>query len=240
MFVVAFMFKMFSFQMESLKVMEKFDGGNFHLWKFKLRMMLSKHGLWKFVDGSATLPNEKVARVDYNEKETKVFALLCEHLMDAQLTHIQYCDNVKSAWEAFCGVHEAKTISNKLFLRRRFFTIKMQERDDMFVHINMVKALTDQLHSIKVNITDEDVYMVLLMNLPPSFDNLVTSLESMSTKDVDLQFIIARLFHEVSKRKEYESSKTTTLVNKTHKSNEKLRFYYKKPGHFERNCSKKK
>jgi hypothetical protein len=45
MFVVTFVFKMSSFQMESLKVMEKFDGGNFQLWKFKMRMMLSKHGL---------------------------------------------------------------------------------------------------------------------------------------------------------------------------------------------------
>jgi hypothetical protein len=35
---------MFSFQMESLKVMEKFDGANFHLWKFKMRMMLSNMG----------------------------------------------------------------------------------------------------------------------------------------------------------------------------------------------------
>ncbi len=60
----------------------------------------------------------------------------------------------------------------------------MQEGDDMLVHINTVKALADQLRSIEVNITDEDVYMVLLMSLPPSFDNLVTSLESMSTKDV--------------------------------------------------------
>ncbi len=42
----------------------------------------------KFVDGSATLPSEEVTRVDYNEKETKAFALLCEHLMDAQLAHI--------------------------------------------------------------------------------------------------------------------------------------------------------
>ncbi len=80
---------------------------------------------------------------------------------------------MRSAWEALCGVHEAKTISNKLFLRRRFFIIKMQEGDDMFVHINTVKALADQLHSIEVNITDEDVYMVLLMSIPPS------------TKDVD-------------------------------------------------------
>jgi hypothetical protein len=110
----------------------------------------------------------------------------------------------------------------------------------MLVHINTVKALADQLRSIEVNIRDEDVYMVLLMSLPPSFDNLVTSLESMSTKDVDLQFIVARLFHEVSKRKECESSETTTLVNKIHKSNKKLYFYCKKHGHFVRNCLKKK
>jgi len=44
----------------------------------------------------------------------------------------------------------------------------------------------------------------------------------------------------LSKRKECETSETTTLVNKTHKSNEKLCFYCKKPGHFVRNCLKKK
>jgi hypothetical protein len=96
--------------------MEKFDGGNFHLWKFKMCRMLSKHGLWKFVDGSVTLPSEEVASVDYNEKEMKAFALLWEHLTNAQLAHIQYCDNVKSAWEVLCDVHEAKIIGNKLFL----------------------------------------------------------------------------------------------------------------------------
>ncbi len=96
--------------------MEKFHGGNFHLRKVKMRMMCFKHRLWKFVNGSAILPSEEVARANYNEKEMKTFALLCEHLTDAQLAHIQYCDNVKSAWEALCGVHEAKTIGNKLFL----------------------------------------------------------------------------------------------------------------------------
>jgi hypothetical protein len=147
---------------------------------------------------------------------------------------------VRSAWEVLCGVHEAKTIGNKLFLRRRFFTIKMQQGDDMLVHINTVKALANQLCSIEVNIIDEDVYMVFVMSLLPSFDNLLTNLESMSMKDVDLQFIVARLFHEMSKRKECESSENTTLVNKTHKSNEELCFYCKKPGHFVRNCLKKK
>jgi hypothetical protein len=61
------------------------------------------------------LPKEEVAKVNYNDKEMKAFTLLCEHFTDAQLAHIQYCDNVRSAWEALCGVHETKTIDNKLF-----------------------------------------------------------------------------------------------------------------------------
>jgi hypothetical protein len=65
----------------------------------------------------------------------------------------------------------------------------------------MVKALMDQLCSIEIKIEDKDMYMLLFMSLPSFFDNLVMSLESMSTKDVDLQFIIVRLICEVSKRK---------------------------------------
>jgi len=80
--------------------------------------------------------------------------------------------------------------------------------------------------------------MVLLMSLPPSFDNWVTSLKSMSTKDVDFQFIVVRLLHEVSKRKENENKENATLFNKTHKPNEKLCFYCIKPRHFVKNCLK--
>jgi hypothetical protein len=50
----------------------------------------------------------------------------------------------------------------------------------------------------------------------------------MSTKDVDLQFFVARLLHEVSKRKESESKENVALINKTHRANEKLYFYCKK------------
>jgi hypothetical protein len=45
----------------------------FHLWKFKMRMMLSKHRLWKFVEGNATIPHDEDQIMDYNEKVTKAF-----------------------------------------------------------------------------------------------------------------------------------------------------------------------
>jgi hypothetical protein len=41
--------------MESLKVMEKFDGGNFHLWKFKMRKWEPLRA--EFVIGGALVHN---------------------------------------------------------------------------------------------------------------------------------------------------------------------------------------
>jgi hypothetical protein len=63
-------------------------------------------------------------------------------------------------------VHEAKTIGNKLLFLRKFFTIKMQEGEDLLAHINMVKVFVDQLCSIEMKIEDENVYSLILMSLP--------------------------------------------------------------------------
>jgi hypothetical protein len=40
-------------------------------------MMLSKHGLWKFINGSVVISNDENEMVGYNEKATKAFTLLC-------------------------------------------------------------------------------------------------------------------------------------------------------------------
>jgi hypothetical protein len=45
----------------------------------------------------------------------------------------------------------------------------LQEGEDLLAHINMVKALADQLHSIEVNIEDEDVYPCTFHEHSPIF-----------------------------------------------------------------------
>jgi hypothetical protein len=215
--------------MESLKVMEKFDGGNFHFWKLKMCMMISKHGLWKFLDGNATILDAENEMAIHNEKVTKAFVLFCEHFMDAKLAHIKYCENVKNVWETLWGVHKAKTIENKLFLQRRFFTIKMQEGENLLAHINMVKVLADQLSFIEVKNENEDVYMVFFMSLPTSFDNLVTSLESMSTRDVDFQFIVVDCFMKFPKEKKMKVWKMSHCSTKFIKQTKSFLYIVKNP-----------
>lgn len=46
------MSNMASFEDEGLKVVEKFEGGNFYLWKFKIVMVLDNKDLWEIVEGN--------------------------------------------------------------------------------------------------------------------------------------------------------------------------------------------
>ncbi len=53
---VRFERKMASFEGESVRVIDKFNGENFSLWKFKMEMVLASMDLWEIVDGSEDAP----------------------------------------------------------------------------------------------------------------------------------------------------------------------------------------
>jgi len=53
---VRFECKTASFEGESARVIDKFNGENFNLWKFKMEMVLASMDLWKIVDGSEEVP----------------------------------------------------------------------------------------------------------------------------------------------------------------------------------------
>jgi hypothetical protein len=44
------------FEGESTKVIDKFNGENFNLWKFTMEMVLASMDLWEIIDGSEEAP----------------------------------------------------------------------------------------------------------------------------------------------------------------------------------------
>ncbi len=49
---VKFECKMALFEGKNTRVINKFNGENFNLWKFKMEMVLASMDLWEIVDGS--------------------------------------------------------------------------------------------------------------------------------------------------------------------------------------------
>ena len=159
------------------------------------------------------------------------------------MAHIKHCKRPAEAWKTLCNIHETKSLSNILFLRCKFFTIKMQEDDDMLDHINKVKSLADQLTCLEMAIKDEDVVMTLLDSLPISYERLITILQTRSMKELTLEFITTRLMHEVTKKNEESQGDEVAMVTRQAKggstnTRHELRMCFKcdKQGHITRNC----
>ena len=153
---------------DGLISVDKFGGENFNLYKFKLEMAMSTKDLWEIVDGSESPPpstaSDEVKKA-YDRRCKKAFAIIAMSLVDKELAHIKGCKGPAEAWKTLCNIHETKSLSNILFIRRKFFTIKMDESDDILMHINKVKSLADQLTCLEVPMKEGDVVMTLLDSL---------------------------------------------------------------------------
>ena len=126
------------------------------------------------------------------------------NLVDKEMLHIKGCTGPTKVWEILCNIHETKSLSNILFLRHKFFIIKMEKGTDIVEYINKIKSLADQLLVLEVPLRGDDVVMTLLDSLPSSFDYLIMALETRPFKELTMEFVTIRLVHEVSKRKEKE------------------------------------
>jgi hypothetical protein len=92
------------------------------------------HGPLGIVNGSEEAPpfdaDPKVIK-EYQRRVKKAMSTIGINLVDIQLHHIKRCKGLVEAWNTLCNI---------LFIRRKFFTCKMQEGEDLLDHINKVKG----------------------------------------------------------------------------------------------------
>ena len=119
----------------------------------------------------------------------------------------------------------------------------MQEEDNLLDHVNKIKALADELACLEAPVTDGDVVMTLLESLPPSYEFLITALETRPIHELTMEFVTARLMHEMTKRKENEAQgEGSALVSRQGKGGTKAAketrtcFKCGKSGHIARFC----
>ena len=118
--------------------LNKFGSDNFNIYKFKLEMMMSGEDLLEIMEGSELPPpstaSDKVKKA-YERRCKKAFAIIATSLVDKELAHIKGCKRPVEAWITLCNIHESKSLSNILFIGRKFFTIKMDKDTDIVDHM---------------------------------------------------------------------------------------------------------
>ncbi|GMF42751.1 unnamed protein product [Phytophthora lilii] len=174
----------------------KFDGTNFHTWKFKMQMVLEERDLWEVVSGESKLVNCATAldQAAFKRKSRKALAIICLALEDSQLPLVRSASGAHDAWSRLEGHFKKKSLANKLFLRRRFITTTMEEGDDVLEYINKIKTLAEQLDAVNAPVSEDDLVITLLASLSESYQFLSTALESRADS-LTWELVTARLLH---------------------------------------------
>ena len=164
---------------------DKFTGRNsFSLWQIKMRALLKQQGLWAPLEKKATDPVD--AELASLEEKAYSTILLC--LADDVITEVATETTACGLWLKLESLYMTKSLTNKLLLKQRLFSLRMQEGTPLRDHLDQLNTILLELRNIDVVVDDEDAALILLVSLPLSFENFVQSFivgkDTVSLEDV--------------------------------------------------------
>ena len=186
---------------------DKLNVDNYHAWEFSMRMFLIGKNLWEIVQGTETLPND--ANDDTKEKFQKrsnvALATVCLGVSKDLQIIVRPSKTAKEAWDSLATRFVEKTLSKKIFYRRKLYNAHMAPKADMTAHIDHIKMISEHLEACGNPISEEDLVMVLISSWPPEYNNLVTTLETLSEDKLTWTYVRDRAIAEcdrIARRKD--------------------------------------
>ncbi|CAL1390087.1 unnamed protein product [Linum trigynum] len=106
-------------------------------------------------------------------------------------------------WLKLESLYMTKSLTNKLHLKQRLFSLRMQEGTPLREHLEQLNSILLDLRNIDVQVDDEDAALILLVSLPSSYENFVDSFiagkESVSLEDVRYALHTIEIRHKASR-----------------------------------------
>ncbi|CAL9015226.1 unnamed protein product, partial [Prunus brigantina] len=121
-------------------------------------------------------------------------------------------DSPPALWGKLEKLYIAKSLTNKLHLKRQLYKLKMEEGGNLMDHMNVFNGCIDQLRKVDVKIEEEDKALILLTSLPDSYENLVTTLlygkDTVSLEQVQTSLVS----HDIQKKRTRDDGHETALA----------------------------
>jgi transposase InsO family protein len=178
------------------------NGSNYVTWKVQCRMALMKDGLWSIVSGSEGSPSGNEAEsAKFRARRDRALATIVLSIEPSLLYLIGDPEDPVVVWQRLADQFQKKTWANKLSLRRRLYSLHLNDGESVQEHIKAMTEIFDGLSVVGDPVTEEDRVVHLLASLPDSYSMLVTALEA--NADVPkMEIVTERLLHEERKLKD--------------------------------------
>jgi len=133
---------------------EKFNGQNFSLWKMQMEDYLYQKDLYLPLGGKAKMLTG-MKDEEWNLLDRKALETIRLCLAASVAFNILEKTMTEGLIKALEKLYEKPSASNKVFLMKRLFNMKMSEGGSIVDHLNDFNTVTSQLCSLGVNFDDE-------------------------------------------------------------------------------------
>jgi hypothetical protein len=113
---------------------------------------------------------------EWSDIDQQAISTIEMYITDDVLNHVILVISAKDMWEKLEAIYLGKSLSNKLFLKKKLFKLEMKEGKDVMKHINTFNALINDLNVIDVQVSEEDRALLLLASFLDSYEHFVTML----------------------------------------------------------------
>lgn len=224
---------------------------NYAEWSLRMEAILIRGGFWDLVTGDEKLAegesNEGIVKA-FRKREAQCKAEIVLRVDDSQLSHMADRSPLV-VWNSLAGVHRARGFGSRLQLRRNFITASMKEGQSMEGWIGEVRGLANRLKAIDVDISNEDMIVVLTAGLPATYTPIVISFDALDSSKLTLDFVITRLLNEEGRQatpsltsvdiKTEDSDDANTALNVSKFRSDVQCFYCLLKGHYSSVCPQK-
>ena len=133
---------------------EKFNGQNFPLWKMQMEDYLYQKDLYLPLSGKTKKPTAMIdAKWEILDRKALRIVRLC--LAASVAFNISKETTTKGLIKTLAKLYEKPSTSNKVFLMKHLFNMKMSKGGSVVNHLNDFNIVTSQLSSVGVNFDDE-------------------------------------------------------------------------------------
>jgi len=156
---------------------DKFNGKDFGFWKMQIEDYLYQKKLHLPL---TEVKPETMSKADWDLLDRQALGVIRLMLTRNVAFNIINEKTTAGLMKALSNMYEKPSASNKVYLMRRLFNLKMTEGGSVTEHINEFNTILTQLSSVNITIDDEIRALILLSSLPESWSATVTAVSSSS------------------------------------------------------------
>uniref|UniRef100_A0A803QJK4 Retrovirus-related Pol polyprotein from transposon TNT 1-94 n=1 Tax=Cannabis sativa TaxID=3483 RepID=A0A803QJK4_CANSA len=137
-----------------------------------MKAFLVHQGILKAIDREELAALEEDKK-NIKEVQNKAHSAILLSLGDEVLREVSSEETALGLWEKLALIYLKKSLANKLHLKKKLYTMRMDETKDLKKHLDEFNKIILDLSNICVKIEDEDQGILLLSRLPKSSEHFV-------------------------------------------------------------------